>query len=218
LLIAFSGLDGAGKSTQIDLLLKRLRLEGQNTVYIWTRGGYTSLFERLKTLARGLPGRLAPPPGLNPQRIQAFRRRRVRRLWLVLALLDLLWVYGLQVRWWRWCGRAVVCDRYLWDTLVDFRLHFPLEQVECWWLWRLLVRVTPLPDVVFLLLIPVEESIRRSDKKGEPFRDSPEILVKRLAQYQNLAELSYWSVLDGQRPINDLAAEIRQYVVGVSRQ
>jgi len=208
LLITFSGLDSSGKSTQIQLLMDRLRQGGRRPIYIWSRGGYTPLLERSKSLLRRLPGRVIPPPGKNPQRVRALGKGGVRRLWLLLALLDLLWVYGVQLRWWRWRGQAVVCDRYLWDTLVDFHLNFPLERVGRWWLWRLLVRVSPQPDVAFLLLIPVEESVRRSDVKGEPFRDPPEVLAQRLARYQALAQEGYWQVMDGQRSVDDLAGEI----------
>lgn len=213
LLITFSGLDSAGKSTQIELLMDHLRQGGQKPIYVWTRGGYTSLLERLKALLRRLPGRAVPPPGNNPRRAQVFSKGWIRRLWLVLALLDLLWVYGLQVRWWLWRGKPVVCDRYLWDTLVDFRLNFSQERVERWWLWRLLVKVTPQPDAAFLLLVPVEESVRRSDRKGEPFRDLPAVRAERLAQYQSLAQAGYWQVLDGQRSVDNLADEIWKEVI-----
>jgi dTMP kinase len=208
-LITFSGLDGAGKSTQIDLLMDHLRQQGRRPRYLWTRGGYTPGFERLKAWGRRTPGRAVPPSGHTPQRTRAFSRGWVRRLWLTLALLDLLWVYGVQVRWWLWRGQTVVCDRYLGDTRVDFRLNFPQEHVERWWLWRALAWVTPRPDVAFVLLVPVAESVRRSDNKGEPFRDSPEVLAQRLAQYRALAaEHDDWHVLDGRRPISELAAEI----------
>lgn len=210
--VTFSGIDGAGKSTQIELLMDYLRQEGRRPIYLWTRGGYTPFFERLKAYLRRLPGRAVPPSGHNPGRTQAFRKGWVRRLWLVLALLDLLWTYGMQVRWWRWRGRAVVCDRYVWDTQVDFRLYFPQEQVENWWLWRRLVGVTPRPDAAFLLLVPVEESVSRSDVKGEPFRDPPELLAQRLTEYQARARAGHWQGLDGQRGVDDLAGEIQARV------
>ena len=210
MLIVFSGIDGAGKTTQIERLLAQLRDEGRAPVYLWSRGGYTPLFNALKSLLRRLSGkRLVPESGRSPQRKRSLSRPVVRKVWLTLALLDLILLYGLVLRWWRWRGRPIVCDRYLWDTLVDFRLNFPQEQVETWLLWRLLRRAAPRPDAAFLLLVPVEESVRRSHLKDEPFPDSPDVLAKRLGQYQTLAEKGHWQVLDGRRAIDDLAHQIQ---------
>jgi len=213
LLITFSGLDGAGKSTQIAHLVGRLEAKGERPAIIWTRGGYTPVFEALKKLLRRTSrGRVVPPAGHSPQREQALSRPFIRRLWLTLAILDLIWVYGVQVRWRHLRGLTVICDRYLWDTLLDFRLNFPQEQVERWWLWRILQCVSPKPDVAFALLIPVGESLRRSQQKNEPFPDPPEVLDRRLAAYEELEKRAGWHVMDGCRPLDELADEIWEIV------
>lgn len=218
-LIVFSGLDGAGKSTQIRLLMDRLEAEGRKPVCLWTRGGYTSGFRLLKSALRHLSGgRALPEAGHTPRRERAFSSPALRRAWLGLAMLDLLRVYAVQVRFRVWRGRTVVCDRYLWDTLVDFRLNFPQEPVERSFLWRALRKLTPRPDSAFLMLIPVEESVRRSDIKGEPFRDSSEVLGRRLGQYEALAKEGHWHVLDGRRAAHDIASEILGKVGGRGRR
>ncbi|MCJ7818732.1 MAG: hypothetical protein MUP25_02790 [Syntrophales bacterium] len=200
-LITFGGLDGAGKSTQIALLTDYLVKSGRNPVCIWTRGGYTAVLQGLKTLSRRFLSRSLPPSGTSPQRSHAFSKWWVRRLWLSLALLDLLWVYGVQIRWHRYRGRLVLCDRYLWDTAIDFRLNFPQEKLDRYWLWRLLGRISPQPDASFLMLLTVEESVRRSEMKGEPFPDAPDSLRQRLAYYQDLIPRVPFHVLDGSQPI-----------------
>lgn len=216
ILVVFSGIDGGGKSTQIRLLQEYLHAQGRESVYLWTRGGYTPIFDRLKAILRRLSrSRAVPPAGSTLQRERAFSSTRVRRVWLALALLDLMWTYGILVRYWRWRGRAVICDRYLWDTLVDFRLNFPGERAEHWLLWRCLVRVTPQPDAAFLLVIPVAESVRRSKLKNEPFPDTPARLADRLAHYETLSATGDWLLLDGQRPIESLASEIRARVANL---
>jgi thymidylate kinase len=207
-LITFSGLDGAGKSTQIALLTDYLLKSGRKPVYIWTRGGYTSVLQGLKTLSRRFLHKKLPPSGNSPQRSQAFSKWWVRRLWLSLALLDLLRVYGVQIRWHRYRGRLVLCDRYLWDTAIDFRLNFPQEKLDHCWLWRLLTRISPQPDASFLMLLTVEESRRRSEIKGEPFPDSPDSLRQRLACYQDLIPRVPFHVLDGSQPIMTLFNQI----------
>jgi thymidylate kinase len=216
-LITFSGLDGAGKSTQIALLTDYLVKSGRRPVYIWTRGGYTSVLEGLKTLSRRFLSRRLPPSGDSPQRSYAFSKWWVRRLWLSLALLDLLWVYGVQIRWRRYRGRVVLCDRYVWDTAIDFRLNFPQEKLDYYWLWRLLGRISPQPDAAFLMLLSVEESVRRSEMKGEPFPDSPEVLRQRLAYYQDLIPRVPCHVLDGSQPIATLFKRILTDLAQVDR-
>jgi dTMP kinase len=209
MLIAFSGLDGAGKSTQIAILAKALRDKGRSPVVFWSRGGYTPLFNGLKSLARRVTGGKALPPGGRTQaRSRAFTKPFVRFAWLRLALLDLLFTYGVRLRWWLAAGRTVVCDRYIWDTLIDFRLNFPLDPVEKSWLWRLLVWAAPVPGVSFLLVIPVEESLRRSQAKKEPFPDSAEVLAARLEQYLSLCSQAGWIVLDGAQSVETVSAQI----------
>lgn len=219
LLVVFSGLDGAGKSTQIDRLAAHLHGQGRPPVIYWTRGGYTPLFSAAKAALRRLSrGHAVPQAGPSVERDQAMARPGVQRLWLALAMLDLLWIYGVQVRWQRWRGRAVICDRYLGDTEIDFRLNFPQQRLDRWPLWRLLRRATPQPDASFLLLIPVDESLRRSRLKDEPFPAPPDLLARRLHWYEALAGQGTWRhVLDGRRPADVLAAGIAA-VVGAAQE
>jgi len=49
-IIFFSGLDGAGKSTQIDILKNHYLNQNKKVYYFWSRGGYTPGFQRLKNI------------------------------------------------------------------------------------------------------------------------------------------------------------------------
>jgi dTMP kinase len=211
-LIVFSGLDGAGKSTQIEILVDYLCSRGRSPKFIWTRGGYTSLFNSLKNLLRKLMGGRVPPPGRNEKRKQVMHSKRVQKLWLIIALFDLLRVYAFQIRFWLWSGKIIICDRYSIDTLVDFKINFKNQNVEKWFLYKLLLWTSPRPDISFLMLIPVEEAIKRSGQKDEPFPDSPEILAKRLGMYKELLDDKNWIVLDGLKRREELTFKIKQIV------
>lgn len=210
MMIVLSGPDGAGKSTQSRMLVSRLRSFGQTPVYLWTRGGYTPNFRALKELLRRLTwGRVLPPPGHSEQREQILARSWLQKVWLLISILDLLWVYALQVRWWQWRGRPVICDRYYWDTWVDFHLNYPQTEFESWWLWRLLVALAPKPQAVFLLMVPLAEATRRGYVKGDPSPEKVETAARRMTEYESLAQSDGWTVLDGRAPIDELARIIQ---------
>ena len=54
MLISFSGLDCAGKSTQISLLKEYLQGKGYEVSEVWSRGGYTPGIETMKKILRTL--------------------------------------------------------------------------------------------------------------------------------------------------------------------
>ncbi len=126
--------------------------------------------------------------------------------------MELLWLYVLQIRWWQYRGKDVICDRYIDDTLLDFQHNFAQEDVAHWWLWKTLCFLAARPRLYFLLLVPVEESVRRSQQKHEPFPDSVETLHWRLAQYERLAVRQQCLVIDGRRPLSEIAESIRKSV------
>ena len=208
LLVVLSGIDGGGKSTQIELLKDYYQRQGLSPVCLWTRGGYTSIFNALKGIARRLSGGKLPASGPSKQRDELLQRNWVRSFWLTIAILDLMRVYGVQVRWWLLRGRPVLCDRYLWDTLIDFKLMFPDIRVEEWLLWKILVWMTPHPGAAFLLMIPLDESERRCQIKYEPFPDTPEMRAERFAAYQEASRRGHWQILDAAKPAADVAAQI----------
>ena len=75
-------------------------------------------------------------------------------------------------------------------------------------MWRFLAWVTPRPAAAFLLLIPVEESQRRSQLKDEPFPDSPEVLAQRLAAYRSRPEFEGWLEIDCRASIEAVRRKI----------
>jgi len=214
-MIAFSGLDGAGKSTQIELVKKYWEASGNKVFVFWSRGGYTPGMERLKSLLRKKSNSLIPKDaGISKQREQSFTNPVIRRIWLTLAILDLIFYYAIYIRAKESYGTKIICDRYIHDTLIDFKLNFPQENVERWGLWMFMTYVSAKPKKHFVITIHVEESQRRSKLKNEPFPDTEETLKKRLKDYLQFAENNTYTIhIDGSKGIDEIHKYILEYIV-----
>jgi thymidylate kinase len=153
-------------------------------------------------------GKKAIPSGRTEAREKVLGKSWVRTVWLSLAMLDLALVYGFYMRWLGLTGKTVIADRYLVDTWIDFTLNFPGSNFDRWPLWKLLQAITPKPDRAFMLLIPVEESLRRSKLKDEPFPDSAEVLSQRLAFYEKFSAAGYGIVIDCMHSIDEISNQI----------
>jgi len=185
MLLTFSGLDGAGKSTQIDYLQSWLSGNGYRSTILWARGGYTPGFEFLKRFVRLILRKKLPPPGRTSVRKEQLSNPLVVNVWLFLAMLDLMFYWGLYLRYKMLIGYIVICDRYLDDTRLDFQRNFPNVNFEKSSFWQLLCKFVPSASQSFLLWVPVDVSIRRGKLKNEPFPDDDETLQWRLKAYMD---------------------------------
>tara|TARA_X000000368_G_scaffold417141_1_gene412726 strand:+ start:5499 stop:6158 length:660 start_codon:yes stop_codon:yes gene_type:complete len=210
MIVTFSGMDGAGKTTQINKLISKLENQKKDVSYIWARGGYTIGFELLKKIIRKVFRKSVPEAGYSKARKKIISRPYVSWVWLNIAMFDMAILYGVIVRLKLLFGDIVICDRYIDDTALDFKLNFPHMSFENMFIWKLLNFVAPRPDKSFLFLIPVEVSMQRSLQKNEPFPDSKDTLLSRLNSYNdnNLFCQDKYFVIDGTKNIEEVESII----------
>lgn len=176
MLITFSGLDGAGKSTLIDYLQGALEQQRRRVVVLHLNdevGVYAAL-RSLRDRLRGRHGdQLAPgAPDPRSQKLQrppahglrgVLSRLRTALLWnkalrRLLYPLDLMVFLMYRAYLEKARGRVLIMDRYFYDTLVDVT-----NGREGLWT-RLLQGITPMPTVPVFLDISPEESFRRKQE------------------------------------------------------
>ena len=210
MIISFSGTDGAGKSTQIDILSKYFQSKGKRTRIVWARGGYTPGFELLKRILRKFTSSI-PEPGPSKDREHKLDNTFIRFIWLRIAILDLVFLWSIYIRVMEALGVVVICDRYFQDTLLDFRKNFKSSKIEDSLFWKFLVFTIPKPSKSFLLLVPVETSVLRSQEKNEPFPDNEATLSWRLASYKdkNIFSSKDYITVDCEKSVGEISERIQ---------
>jgi dTMP kinase len=196
--VTFEGLDGSGKSTQADLLRKHLEESGREVVATREPGG-TRLGEEIREL---LLGGTEISPWAEAALFAAARAELVAEV--IRPALER--------------GADVVCDRYLDSSLayqgiarglgVDRVLALNMDAIR-----------GLLPDVTFLLLIDPEEAALRSGEASDRIeREGGEFLREVDKAYRELGSIFATRIvtLDGSRPADEIAKEVRDKLPGLS--
>ena len=214
MLISFSGLDCSGKSTQINLLKEYLEGKGYEVKVVWSRGGYTPGIELMKMFLRGSKSKAPEEQTAEERAAKVARKPRGGKLLLWIGILDLIRYWGCTFRRWSHGKKQVLfCDRYFWDTYIDYQLKYPKSEFESWVSWKLLMMVYRKPDLSLCLTVTPEESMRRSNLKFEPFPEPEEKRRERLERYMEELKNRRWQhEIDCMRPIEPIQDEIRSLV------
>ena len=215
LLVAFLGVDGAGKSTVManverDLApafwsTKQYHGRALDSPLRWTKRVRVARQLREQEVERAATNPHALPPARNPH------NKSPRRLTLSLIKLGLWWAdytfLGYLVDIYPRLRRStlVLFDRYYQDLLVDPKRHRyggPL------WLARLVSRFFPRPDVIVLLDAPPE--VLHSRKREVPLEETAR---QREAFLELVRKSRSGHVVDASRPVHEVVAEAEQIII-----
>jgi dTMP kinase len=206
LLVGLSGIDGSGKSSQASWLADSLTALGVDVEVVWN----DLLGSRALNLLAAPPKALLRLAGNRDERLASYEESSpssgvvaasaVRGTWSTVvtfanSLEQRILASGPVMR-----GRVVVFDRSPLDLAVRMQVLYR-SNVQ---MQRRLVRgAATRPDLAFLLDIPPEVSLARKDDIW-----SPSQLVEQATLYHELAPSFGVRRLDGQRPPEEIAAEI----------
>jgi thymidylate kinase len=209
-LISFSGLDGAGKSYQIQQLAAFLERAGEEVYVVWApfKLWPQSLLNRFPAGFRSSLGPKRKRPTDDQPRANASRgsRRVVVAAWTAIATVAaFLSAIALRRTVAQSPGSILILDRYRLDTTVKLQYWYPDVSKEL--LVSIVRRLTPAPTVEVFLAVSPDVAYAR---KPEQWTTSQ--LSRQARLYEVVAARAPAVILNGEGDRDELARHIREVV------
>ncbi len=208
--VSFSGIDGAGKSTQIEALRRHLEAAGHR-VRILTFWDDVACFTSMRETAghkifRGDKGVGSPEKPIN-RRDKNVRSRTMTLVRWCLYFADAVSL-RLKLRHILRSGvDVVICDRYAWDELANLNLRWWFTRIYV----RLIARIAPCPDVSFLLdADPIQARARKPEYPLD-------FLYMSRESYLTLGEIVGNVTVIPPGPVGEVEAQILSHIAAKKR-
>jgi len=198
--ITFEGIDGVGKSTQLDMLEKHLIAQGKEVVRTLEPGG-TELGQEIRHLLLHRKGDVAPR---SEALLYAADRAHHVETKIKPALAS---------------GKVVLSDRYF-DSSVAYQgaaRELDVQEVKDISLWAI---DRLLPDLTVLLDLPAQEAMNRRGNKGtEPDRlerEQVEFFERARDEYLRMANEPRFLVVDANLSPDEIHSQVLERVAKLS--
>lgn len=211
MIVSFSGIDSAGKTTQINLLVDYCISNNINVKKVWSKARGTPGVLLLKEIVRR--DKKMDANEKKEYREQVFRNSKKQKLLYIASMLDLCWYWGIYFRALGFFKKIIICDRYIWDTYVEINLDFPAIDIDQSHLWRLVKWLAPKPAISFLFVIPAGVSLERDYQKNAAGIEDIERKKKKTDIYFDCVKKNCWThVMDGMDTIDNLHNKVLETV------
>jgi len=172
-IIAFFGADGVGKSTQVQLLIKRLQKLGLKCRKAWIRSPHGFAFYAWKLLTKiGYKRVLTNKFGYKLELPMVNRDPLMKRIWPWFELINIMPIFLAKVKIPSMLGYTIIAERLLVDSIATiahfiYDTRFPQSTVA-----RILLSLTPQNILFIHLTCDYKTLIDRRKNLVEPYDSS----------------------------------------------
>jgi dTMP kinase len=212
LLVCFTGIDGSGKTTMSKELVRFLNEKGFRFKYVYARlNPFISrpliligrwIFLRKKDIFKDYSGYA------DMKRKAIKKHILLSKFYQKILLLDYFFQVVFKVKFPLVFGESIVCDRYVYDTIINDLLTEFNSKSDVVNLLNGCLYFFPKPDIIFLIDVPEEIALRR--KNDVP---SIEYLKERRKMYLEVGKEYKMKILDGTKDLKRLQEEIENEVL-----
>jgi hypothetical protein len=205
--IYIAGADGTGKSTQAELLAKRLKSRGVHCRRLWLRFPFFSSLPLL-AYARWKGFSWYEENGQARHGYWNFKNSWILRLFLPwMLLLDAALAAFFRIYVPLLMGTTIVCERFVLDMLVDLAVAFRDQYIFQHLSSRLYLRLLPHKTTIFVLDLDAETiQERRADLRLD------RSLASKVAMFRQMATVYSLPILSSKMPIPEQSQRIWEAV------
>lgn len=204
--ISISGLDGAGKSTLINLLSAKMDSSGIPARTVQVHLGFTPRIKRLRS--KFFPTRTIPSSHKTKQAAnKSFKSILKSEIYKYLSIFDQILIF-MQIRIDQVRGKRLLVDRYYWDNWIIYLDKFGQPNLFILLLWKIIKFVAGTPALSFMLALPPEESFQRIYARNPERQDQSVETLRLRADYYRSLDLQNLIVIDATKSRDEIFAEV----------
>lgn len=209
MLISLSGIDGSGKTSIAEALVRAFATSEIEAHPFWLRFGSEAWLRKFKQLSQSNEQIVSSPSPVTSleKRRSRLKSPALRLGWWLLNLAYMICLYNMKVRISSWLGSVVICDRYVYDALVEIEASLPQGSSFVAFSEWLLIHLCPKPDIAWLLDIPPEDAMFRQKIERGSIAAQKELAHQR-ELYLALQERYQMSLLSNQGDKGETASLI----------